>query len=364
MGIPIPEFKVLLYGPTFHPAGIRARARFEGSTMAVTARGGFFLVTPELITLRTGGFDGRQWLITWVAPEGTYSALLQSEEALTAFIELAPPELSRQLAQVRNSLARRGRRLRWLLGLSALLALLVPGLLWLNADRLTLWAVSHISINQEQQLGDIAYDQLRPSLKLLERGPVAAAITTIGRRLTGESSYSYRIHIAVDPRINAYALPGGHIVVNTGLLKLADQADEVAGVLAHEIAHIELRHTLRNLVHSLGWRALLGAFTGNYTGAVWSDMATRLMKLNYSRELESEADRAALDILRRGHVAPYGMENFFISMSHGEHDLPALLSSHPTDADRLADLRQAIAEQPLDDFYPLAVNWERVKDEL
>ncbi len=364
MGIPIPEFKVLLYGPTFHPAGIRARARFEGSTLAVSARAGFFLVTPDLITLRTGGFDGRQWLISWVAPEGTYSAMLQNEEALAAFIELAPPELSRQLTQVHDSLTRSGRRLRVALGLFALIALTLLGLLWLKADRIAHWAVSHISIHQERQLGDIAFNQLRPSLTLLRRSPVVDAITTIGRRLTDESTYTYHFHIAVDPRINAYALPGGHIVINTGLLKSADQADEVAGVLAHEISHVELRHSLRNLVHSLGWRALLAAVTGDYTGKVWNDMATRLIDLGYSRELESEADREALEILRRGHVAPYGMESYFIKMSHRQTSPPALLSSHPTDAARLAALRKAISLRPADDPYPLDVDWERVRMDL
>lgn len=364
MGIPIPEFKVLLYGPTLPPAGVRARVRFEGSTMAVTAREGFFLVTPEQIALRTGGFDGRQWLITWTAPEGNYSALLQNDEALASFIELAPPELSRQLAQIRDKLARHGRRLRLLLGLSAILALLLPLMLWLNADRLAQWAVSRISIHQEQQLGEIAYDQLRPTLKLLEHGPVATAITAIGHRLTVESSHTYSFHVADDPRINAYALPGGHIVVNTGLLREADQADEVAGVLAHEIAHVELRHTLRILVHNLGWRALLSAITGDYSGAIWGHMATRLVELNYSRNLESEADREALEILRRARVAPYGLESFFIKMSQRENDLPALLSSHPTDADRLAALRRAISEQPRDELYPLEIDWERVLMEL
>lgn len=364
MGIPIPEFKVLLYGPSFHPSGTRARARFEGKILAVNARDGFFQVAPELITLRLGGFDGRQWLISWVAQEGTYSALLQSEEALEAFIQMAPPELARQLHLVRKSRAS-GGRVFWLsLAALALLALLVLGLLWANADRLSRWAVSHISMEQELRLGEFAYARLRPTLKLIEQGPIASAVTAIGKRLSGESIYSYRFHVAVDPAINAYALPGGHIVVNTGLLQAADSAAEVAGVLAHEISHVEQRHTLRNLMHALGWRALLGVATGDFSGGYWGDMAARLASLGYSRELETEADREGLEILRRARVTPHGMELFFVKLARKQGDTPALLSSHPADEDRLAALRAAIARQPLDDLYPLGIDWEDVKAEL
>lgn len=313
MGIPIPEFKVLLYGPSFHPSGTRARARFEGKALAVTARDGFFLVAPELITLRSGGFDGRQWLISWVAQEGTYSVLLQSKEALEAFIQLAPPELARQLHEVRKSRASGGRSLRLSLAVFALLVLLALGLLWANADRVSRWAVSHISMERELRMGELGYARLRPTLKLIEQGPIAAAVT---------------------------------------------------GVLAHEISHVEQRHTLRNLMHALGWRAFLGVATGNFSGGYWGDMAARLASLGYSRELESEADRDGLEILRRARVTPYGMELFFVKLAQQKTDLPALLSSHPADEDRLAALRAAIARQPLDDLYPLDIDWERVKAEL
>jgi Zn-dependent protease with chaperone function len=364
MGIPIPEFKVLLYGPSLHPSGTRARARFEGKALAVTAREGAFLVAPERITLRSGGFDGRQWLIAWAAQEGTYSALLQSEEALEAFIQLAPPELARQLHQVRTTRSRSTRSFWLILAALALLALLTLGLLWTNADRLSRWAVSHISVEQEMRLGELGYARLRPTLKLIEQGPVATAVTAIGKRLSGESIYPYRFHVAVDPAINAYALPGGHIIVNTGLLQAADSAAEVAGVLAHEISHVELRHTLRNLMHGMGWRAILGVATGDFSGGYWGDMAARLANLGYSRELETEADRDGLEILRRARVAPHGMELFFVKLSQRQTDLPALLSSHPADGDRLAALRAAIARQPLDDLYPLHIDWESVKVEL
>jgi len=364
MGIPVPEFKVLLYGPSFHPAGIRARARFEGGSLAVLAHKGSFLVPPHLIHLRAGGFDGRQWLISWVAQEGTYSAMLQNEDALQAFIHLAPPEIGRQLRQIRKGNALTGRRISIGLILLALAVLLILGLFQANADRLSQWAVSHISQEQERQLGDLVYAQMRPSLKLLESGTAPAAVETIGRRLTAESTHHYQFHVVVDPQINAYALPGGHIVVYTGLINAANSSGEIAGVLAHEISHVEQRHALHSMVHALGLRALIGVALGNFSGGVWGNLAEQLGSLNYSRELESEADLEGLETLRRAGVAAHGMETFFAKMAERKNTTLHLLTRHPASEERLAALRAAIAKQPSEVITPLRIDWEQVKADL
>lgn len=370
MGIPIPEFKILLYGPTFHSAGTRARARFEGNALTISSRHGFFVVPPERITLRTGGFDGRQWLIDWTERDATYSAMLQNTEALEAFIHLAPANLARQLGQSRKRQTGANRHARFvpplfaLIALIALLALLLLGLLWANADRLEKWAVSHIGSEQERHLGELAQAQLLPSLKLMRHGLAPAAVESIGKRLTGEFMFTYHFHVAVNPEINAYALPGGYIVVNTGLLKAAASAAELAGVLAHEISHVEQRHTLRALLRAQGWWARLRALTGDFSGDGWGDMATHLSSLSYSRELENEADMAALEILRRAGVTPHGMESFLLRMTERQANSPPLLSSHPADKERLANLRAAIARQPTDGLYPIGIDWEHLQAEL
>jgi len=145
MRIPIPALKVLLYGPGLQPAGLRARVHFECNNLVVKARGVGLAVPARQINLKTGGYDSRQWLISWVANEGTYSALLQGEEALEAFIQLAPAEISQQLEQARKTQARRGCRFSLLVALLALLLpLLALVLFWANADRISRWAVSNL----------------------------------------------------------------------------------------------------------------------------------------------------------------------------------------------------------------------------
>lgn len=121
MGIPIPEFKVLLYGPGLPASGQRAHARFEGSVLTVVARGNTQMTAAQNLSLKLGGYDGRQWLIAWTAPEGDWSAMLQSEDALEAFIELAPPEITQRLIQSRKRQSH--SKHRFILGLVLLLLL-------------------------------------------------------------------------------------------------------------------------------------------------------------------------------------------------------------------------------------------------
>lgn len=365
MPLPIPEFKVLLYGPGLHPAGVRARARFEDGRLAVLAQHGSCSVPPDILLLRAGGFDGRQWLLTWPAAEGTYSAMLQGDDALEAFIHLAPPEMKGQLREARKQLRGLHRRFRFgatIVALLLALPLLALGLFWLNADRLGQWAVSRIDLQQERRLGDAALAQLRGSGRWLESGVAFDAIQRIGSRLTEESVQTYRFHVAVNPEINAYALPGGHIVVNTGLIQAAESAQEAAGVLAHEIAHVEGRHSLRGMIHQLGWRAVLAVALGDL--GVWGDLATELGRLRYSREMESEADREALVILQRAGVAPHGLEIFLARLAARKSDTLAMLSSHPADEQRLADLRAAILGLDASGYYPLGVDWEAARMDL
>ncbi len=367
MGIPIPEFKVLLYGPGLHAAGMRARARFTSGHLEAQGHGMSFKVPAGQLHLKTGGFDGQQWLIVWVDQEGTYSAMLQGEEALAEFIASAPPEIAPRLLKAQKLQAQSKRSFNLgmvLIGLLLLLPVLALGLFWANGDRLAQWAVSRISLEQEQQLGELAFAQVRPSLKLLEQGEALAAVDKIGQRLTAESLRRYRFHLAVDPAINAYALPGGHVVVNTGLLLAVDTAGEMAGILAHEISHVEQRHNLRHLLHDLGWRGVLGVALGDFSGGIWGDLAAHLGQMAYSRDLEREADQSALEVLRRAQVAPHGLETFFAKQASRIGSVSTWLSTHPADDQRLAALRAAISRQPIDDVTPLLVDWERVKVDL
>ena len=154
------------------------------------------------------------------------------------------------------------------------LALLIA--LLLAHEQIAGWVVARIPVEAEQKFGAEMFAQHKPGLKLIDGAPLEL-VNEIGARLTKDSLYQYRFHVAVDKSVNAYAMPGGFIVVHTGLLDLATSADEVAGVLAHEVSHVEKRHSLTALAQSAGLYATMSLLFGDLgqLGSVGSELLSR-----------------------------------------------------------------------------------------
>lgn len=354
--------QVRLFAPGGAAGGVTARLGAAGGQLIVETGEASLVIPVERVVVRHGGFDGRQFLLEW--PVGAeVAAVLLPPGAVDRLSAEGPAALRAQLAPQGRRDRARGRRFRLGVGLWVVLALLpvfLLGLFWINADRMAGWAAGHVSLAQERQLGELAFAQMRPTLKLIESGPAPDLVSAIGGRLTTGSAYRYQWFVADSPEVNAFAMPGGYVVVYTGLLRAADSAEAVAGVLAHEVQHVELRHSLRNLIHGLGWRAVLALALGDFSGGVWGDMAEQLGAMAYSRDLERQADLRGLAALRRAGISPHGMVSFFEKLAREEAKAPAWLSSHPAGTERMAALRAAIAEQGDYAAMPLAYDMKRL----
>ncbi|OYY93235.1 MAG: hypothetical protein B7Y41_13015 [Hydrogenophilales bacterium 28-61-23] len=367
MRLPVPKFKVLLYGPDIPARGVNGRAHFEESVLVVQAQGHWFTVPGALLQLKLDGFDGRQWVLVWQTPSGPVTALLQGEDAVELFIKLAPPDVSNALKLERGAHGARIRSLRiWSALLAALALVLVvgSGLLWRNAEKASLWLACQISQEQKNRLGELALGQMPASLKLLERGEVLNTVQFIGVRVSTGSRLRYNFHVAESPEVDAVALPGGHVIVYTGLLREVKNASELAAVLAQEASHIEKRHTLGNVIHALGWRAVLAALLGDSSSPVWDGMATQLRTMRYSPELEREADNEALLMLHRAGVSSAGLLSFLERGAERERATGGASAIPLPIEQRVADLRAQIAAQPAYQSQPLPVDWQRFQDAL
>jgi len=370
MPLPTPEFKVRLFGPDLPAAGVRGLARFENGVLVVEGQGHWYTAGAQDLDLRTGGYDGRQWIVSWHGSLGSFSAMLQSDEAMETFVGLAPSSIAPRLHKVlrQRRWSRQRVRLAWgLAGLMLFLPVFALVWFWINAEGFSRWAADKVSIQQEISLGDQAFEQMRPQLKLVPGESVAdQVVESFGVRLSAGSVYPYKFHVAENPQVNAFALPGGHIVFNTGLLKSADSAAEVAGVLAHEISHVEMRHSLRAMIHALGVRAVLAVMMGDVSGGLLGGVAGKLVELDFSREQESEADLMAVKLLVRAGLPSHGLLSFF-ERQHQEEglgmELP-FLSTHPTSEERVAALRKAVnavGNYPQKCLYS---DWDGLRDKL
>lgn len=368
MRLPKPEFNILLFGPGMPASGVPGRAYFEDGVLVLHGAGYWYTAPSQDIHLKVGGFDGRQWVISWDSPVGVFTAILQGDEAVQAFIAEAPEPVAQRLHLARKTHARRGRGFRLVVAVAVALVFLPVFALvwfWLNADSFSKWAADQVSVEQEIRLGQMALEQMRGDMNFLPGGaPADGAVERIGVRLTAGSAYPFRFYVVRDSRVNAFALPGGPVVVYTGLLRAADSADEVAGALAHEASHVERRHALRNMIHALGLRAVMAVALGDYAGGIWGDMGARLAELSYGRDLEREADLDALATLRRTGLPAEGMARFFEKMAAREGAGIDFLSSHPAGEERLRALRAAMAAQGPYLQQSLDVDWDALKRTL
>ena len=154
-----------------------------------------------------------------------------------------------------------------------------------------------------------------------------------------ETDFRFTVTVANAKTVNAFAMPGGYIVILRGLIDFAESADEVAAVLAHEMAHVVRRHTTRGIIRNAGYSVVIDALAGGSWAGGAGEM---LIATSYGREAETEADALGAAYLRAAGLRNDGNIAFFDRLKKKYGDMPralALLSSHPLTDDRIAALR-------------------------
>lgn len=225
-------------------------------------------------------------------------------------------------------------------GVVAILAVLAVGYLWVLPAGAAVSA-RLVPISWEERLGKQVSIQLAPESQDCGTAEARDALDRIlGQLRVGDNSaYPYRLRLVRERMVNAFAAPGGQIVVYSGLLEKTDSPEELAGVLAHEIEHVELRHSTTAILRSIGLQVLFTSAFGGGGGQIASAAET-LGSLKYQRSDEEAADREGMKRLERLHVDPRGMIHFFEKLRKTEVNIPGFLSTHPLTADRIAALRQ------------------------
>ena len=179
-----------------------------------------------------------------------------------------------------------------------------------------------------------------------------AALQEMEDRLLATTDTIYDLNVAVfdHPMVNAFAAPGGQIVLMRGLIDKASGPDEVAAVLAHEIGHVEARDVTRNSLRVAGSAGLLSMVFGDFTGgSAMVLVAEQMLNASYTREAEGEADAYARRMLDAADVSTYAMGNFFDLLAGLEKasgsSMPVYLSSHPKSVERAAAAREFAKNQ-------------------
>ncbi|HXZ48100.1 MAG TPA: M48 family metalloprotease [Usitatibacter sp.] len=227
-----------------------------------------------------------------------------------------------------------------------------------------------LSDAQEKTIGDRIMRDIRSDPAYVDDPEISDYINWLGNRLLLAADGPRRtidFFVVRDDTINAFALPGGHIGVNSGLVLLTQNESELAGVVGHEIGHILQRHQARSIQEQRGSQftslaalalALLAARSGSSQAGQVTEAAvasagalTMSTQLSYSREHEREADRVGLGLLDRAGFSPRAMVTFFQRMLQANRvnefkGAPAYLQNHPLTVERIADMQDRVESMP------------------
>ncbi len=318
------------------------------------------------LTVSAGGLDHDQLVVKWTGSKGDRTLYLKNPDVIRAFRQTAPDRLSHSFAQAAEQVrqVRHRHRLAWSLVGGVVLATVLG--LWFQSDLLVEIAVSRIPVEWEQKLGESAYRDFLSHQEVMKEGPAVAAIGEMTQRMTAQildNPYKFEVTVVKNDVINAFALPGGYVVVFTGLMKRAENGEEVAGVLSHELNHVLQRHGLERIVKNLGLMAVAAIVFGNQQGlaGMMKQLGVELFTLKFGREQETEADLTGLQLLQRAKIDPSGMITFFERLSEKDQGRMEWLSTHPMSAARADRLKAELAALSKKLPEPFTFDWKQVR---
>src|SRR5262245_25168593 len=210
------------------------------------------------------------------------------------------------------------------------------------------------SPQQDVELGRDVSRQAERELSILNDRRATAYISSLGRQLAAHApgeKYPYQFKIVNDSAINAFALPGGYVYVNRGIIDAADDEAQVAGVIAHEIGHVALRHGTNQASKAYIAQAPLailgGALGSNSIGGVLAQLgisfAASSLLLKYSRDAETQADLMGTQILYDSGYDPNAMVQFFEKIqAESKGRAVQFLSDHPNPENRISNVQREI----------------------
>jgi beta-barrel assembly-enhancing protease len=216
-----------------------------------------------------------------------------------------------------------------------------------------------ISTEQEVAMGADYARQINRQLPLVTDQATLNYVNQIGQQIARAADprgIRYHFYVVNSDVVNAFALPGGHVYLNRGLIERADNVSELAGVLAHEVGHVAMRHSVdqmqRAQTANMGLQVLYGVLLGRQPGGLERagiQLGGGAVFAGYSRDAEREADAVAVDYLIRTGYNPNGMVTFFGKLLELQQRQPGAVeqwfATHPTTAERVQNTRAMIAQR-------------------
>lgn len=353
-------------------------------------------LTPREIILKNPGHEPIHWLypkLRWAAnttnPFYIEQGEINSEGMETLVVE--DPDFYNSISKIApDSFFTAGKKAEtnWKIYVAGLLVLIFSAYVFIKVVPAFLAGriIDKIPVEWEVTLG-------QSILKILplEQKPVQKVLTVLQdtvdlleQSIEGKQPYDLKIYIWPEDTVNALALPGGPIVVFQGLLNQAESPEELAGVIAHEIQHVLLRHSTRGILRNLAQNMILTLLIGDVNAVMEGivGLAGELETLGLSREMEAEADRKGMELILATNIDPHGMIRIFEKLTQekssqeeairektiteeNDSELFSYFSTHPSSQNRLEKLEKQMKPHENRTWMPLFpnLNWNEMKPE-
>lgn len=346
----ISPIQARLFGPGLPVQGEPVHCQVQERTIVIFSSGTAMrqqVVRLENVEATVGGFDHDQLQLQWEQDTQAFMLIPVDSQEQKKMVDALPAQDVKGLKRWKTSTWSQSFVWRSIAASIAVICVVVVIGIW-QYDRLAGWIAQQIPMKTELAIGESVLKSLNADARYMSKGPAVEAVQRIGDRLTQGSRYKYRWYVAKDKTVNAFAIPGGIIVVNSGLLEKADTANELAAVLAHEVQHVEERHSLRNMIASAGLAGVVLLVLGDANTAILI-VAHQVSAQYFNRQVESEADRKGIDLLHKKNIDAKGMVSFFKKMKveyAGKGEVPVWLSSHPDTQNRIKLAEAYLAKRP------------------
>jgi Zn-dependent protease with chaperone function len=236
-------------------------------------------------------------------------------------------------------------------------------------------AAKAVPVEIENKLGESIFKASVDQTKIIQVPEVTKALNDIYTKFKPhlkDQPYQFQFYLIRNEELNAFALPGGYVVVHTGLILEAESAEELAGVLAHEISHVTERHAVERIISSLGivvaCQVLLGDVSGLATIIVQGAQFVSMMK--FSQSQESEADQMGFELMKKAKISHLGFIDFFKRAKAKKDIIPdqvkdtlSIFSTHPPDESRIKSIDE-LSKKNSYEPEKLDINWVELKTAL
>jgi beta-barrel assembly-enhancing protease len=223
----------------------------------------------------------------------------------------------------------------------------VIGLAWFALSRINYTEsldIEKFNNETEEKIGDLIFDYIKTTNEEIDSDTAIIILNKIRDRICKSNNIDHdeiKIHLLDNSQINAFALPDRHMIINSGLIEYCDNPEELASVMAHEIAHMQNKHLMKRMSREFGIAMLVSMVGGDASSEVLREIVRSITSKAFDRTEESEADEYAVSYLANANIDPEHFANFLYRLSLDEPSYLEKLqwvNSHPNTQDRTTEI--------------------------